>query len=183
MKSKAARYLLIAIVSLLVAFVSTLVAGAVNSWSSTSAPPPPTPGHPPVSVSDTAPRGNPVTNRGEAIRRALSLDSKWTIREQPLTEERITANLDMVIVEPYATRQEAADAYWGDGFNDPEIASEPVWVVIIKGKASVKAVGGLGAQEFVEADGVTYVISQKTGLLLRVSTGIPQKRSDDHHKD
>ena len=53
----------------------------------------------------------------------------------------------------------------------------------MKGKVSVRAVGGLGAQEWVEADGVTYVISQKTGLLLRVSTGIRQKLSDDRRKD
>jgi hypothetical protein len=80
----------------------------------------------------------------------------------------------MVVVEPYATRQEAADTYWGDGFGDPEIASESVWVVAIKGEVSVMMIG----QGFVEADGVTYVISQKDGKLLRVVTGIPRKRND-----
>jgi hypothetical protein len=85
----------------------------------------------------------------------------------------------MIVIESYTTRQEASDVYWGDRFGDPEIASEPVWVVTIKGKVSVEVIGGLpSTQDYVEADGVTYVISQADGKLLRVVAGIPQKRSE-----
>jgi hypothetical protein len=75
----------------------------------------------------------------------------------------------MIIVERYATRQEAADVYGGGGFGDPEVASEPVWVVRIKGKVCLRTPGGLGSVKVkgcVEGDGITYVISQKTGYLL-----------------
>jgi hypothetical protein len=183
-KLKIVHYLFIVIISLLVALVSTLIVSAVSPWGPISVPLPPTPGPPPPSVSDTeTDGGDSITNREQAIQRALFIDSKWAIREQSLTEEKVAANPDMVVVESYATRQEAVDAYWGGGFDDPELASEPVWVVIIKGKVSLQTVGGMGAQESVEADEVIYVISQKTGLLLRVSTDIPQKQSDDQRKD
>jgi len=83
----------------------------------------------------------------------------------------------MIVVESYATRQEASDVYWGDKFADPKIASEPVWVVIIKGRVSVRTIRGMGTMpEFVEADGVTYSFSQIDGKVLRVVTGIAKKR-------
>lgn len=171
------RSALVISASLLAILAAAVVVGAASPWTLEHQRPPlpPTPGPPPTPVQDVGTtRGEAVINRDEAIQRALFLDSQGTIRERPLTKETIAANPEMVVVEPYATRQEAADTYWGDGFGDPEIASESVWVVAIKGEVSVMMIG----QGFVEADGVTYVISQKDGKLLRVVTGIPRKRND-----
>jgi hypothetical protein len=178
---KAAGYFPIIGILVLVTLAATAVAVATTPWGPGSgAPtpvPPPTPGPEPTLVPDLVSRGAPVTTRDEAIRRALYIDPLGTVREQPLTEEAIAANPDMVVVEFYATRQEASDVYWGDRFADPKAASEPMWVVIIKGKVLVRVVGGLGTMpEFVEADGVTYGISALDGKVLRVVAGIAKKR-------
>lgn len=182
MKTKAAGYFpIIGILMLVIILAATAVAVATPPWgwwSGAPTPvPPPTPGPEPTVAPSLASGGVPVTNRDEAIHRALYYDSLWTIREEPLTEETVAANPDRIVVESYATRQEASDVYWGDEFADPEIASEPIWVVIIKGKVFVRVVGGLGTMpEFVEADGVTYGISALDGKLLRVVAGIAKKR-------
>lgn len=178
---KTARYFSAIGVLLLVTLTVTAVTVATSPWGplSGSPPSPPTPGPPPTPEPDTASRGNPITSREGAVRQALYYDSLWAIRKALLTEETIAANPDMIIVEPYATRQEASDVYWGDGFPNPKIALEPVWVVIIKGKVSVRIVGGLGTMpEFVEADGVTYEFSQVDGKLLRVVAAIARKRTE-----
>jgi hypothetical protein len=101
------------------------------------------------------------------------------VREQPLTEAFIATHPDMVVVERYATRQEASDVYWGHVFPDPEVASEPVWVVTIKGKVSARTIGGLGTlPDIIETDGMTYVFSQLDGQVLGITFGIAQKRTE-----
>ena len=182
MKSKNVRYSFIITVSVLLTLATTIIVAGAGHWSpwSQTPPLPPTPGPPPTSAPYKPEGGEPVRNREEAIQHVLLIDSDWAAREQPLTKEMLAANPDMIIVEQYATRQEAADRYFGDGFGDPAIASEPVWVVRIKGKACLMTVGGgYGFEEAgcVESDGVTYVISQKTGYLLGMSTSA-QTRSE-----
>jgi hypothetical protein len=116
-----------------------------------------------------------VRTREEAIQRALLIESGMAVREQPLTEEVLAANPDMVIVERYATRQEAADVCGFGTWIEPEVMSEPVWVVRIKGKACLRMPGGIpdeGSEQqgCDETDGVTYVISQQTGYLLAMGS-------------
>lgn len=189
MKSKAMRYSFVIAVSALLALATTIIVTGAGRWSPSSQAPsfpsPPTPGPPPTDIPYEPERGEPVRNREEAIQRVLLIDSDWAAREQPLTKEVLAANADMIIVEQYATRQEAADEYFGDGFGDPAVASEPVWVVRIKGKACLMTVGGgYGFEEAgcVETDGVTYVISQKTGYLLGMSASA-QTRSERLSQD
>jgi hypothetical protein len=177
MKPKTTRHLCLTCILLLAILVITAVVVATDSWELSGSPPlPPTPGPPPTAVPPAADRGDPVASRDEAIQRALYLDALGTVREQPLTEDTIAAHPDRITVEAYATRQEASDAYWGDAFGDAVLASEPVWMVMIEGRVAVRGVGGLGSGP-VEADGVTYVISQVDGKLLSVSTGIPSRRN------
>ena len=174
MKLKATRHLLIVTVSLLATLTIAVIVVGAGSWKPSSTPlPPPTPGPPPTSAPYKPEGGEPVRNRDEAIQRALLIESGSAVREQPLTEEVLAANPDMVIVERYATRQEASDVYGFGTWTEPGVMSEPVWVVRIKGKACLMTVGGgYGFEEAgcVESDGVTYVISQKTGYLLAMST-------------
>lgn len=164
MKSKAVGYWVIIAVSVLLTLATAIIVAGAGLWSPSSStpPPPPTPGPFPTRLPYKPEGGEPIRNREEAIQRALLIDSELAIREQPLTP-------DMIIVERYATRQEASDVYFGDRFGDPEVASEPVWVVRIKGKVCLRTPGGLGmvsSKGCLEGDGVTYVISQKTGYLL-----------------
>jgi hypothetical protein len=138
----------------------------------TTPPPPPTPGPEPTLVPDTS-VAHPVSNSVEAIKSVLAADKFWATREQLLTEEKIAATPDMVIVEQYATRGAAAEVYNGGHSPDPAVESEPVWVITIKGKVHVRAIGFIGAMRGgrIETDEVTYIISQKTGKLLEVITG------------
>lgn len=174
MGSKSMSRVAIIIVVVLIALVPTVSStfGELAFAPSLSAtpPPPPTPGPEPTLVPDDS-QGVPVTTVSEALQLVLSLDSRSTIREQPLTVDVITANPDIVTVEQYTTRQEAAKIYGFGMSPDPEIQSEPVWVIIIKGKVIVNLIG-----RSVETDGVTYVISQKTGRLLVIGAGVIQKR-------
>ena len=182
MKSRAVRYSFVIAVSLLLALAATIVvAGAGRRSPSSQAPtlpPPPTPGPPLTDApyEPYEPGGEPVRNRDEAIQRALLIESGMAVREQPLTEEVLAANPDMVIIERYATRQEASDVYGLGTWTEPEVMSEPVWVVRIKGKVCLRMPGALTFEEASdgkvceEGDGVTYVISQKTGYLLAMGT-------------
>jgi hypothetical protein len=185
MKSQAIRYSLIIAVSLLLTLAAMIVVAGASRWSPPSPipPPPPTPGPPPTAAPYKPEGGEPVRNRDEAIQRALLIESSMAVREQPLTEEVLAANPDMVIVERYATRQEAADVYGFGTWIETEVMSEPVWVVRIKGKVCLRIPGvvtfeeGSDGKVCEEGDGVTYVISQKTGYLLAMSTSA-QTRSE-----
>jgi hypothetical protein len=173
MKSKAVRYWFIIIVSVLLTLATAIIVAGAGHWSPSSQTPPapPTPGPPPTSAPYKPEGGEPVGNRDEAIQRALLIDSRGAVREQPLTP-------DMVIVERYATRQEAADVYGFGTWTEPGVMSEPVWVARIKGKVCLSIAGGLGSgKKCVESDGVTYIISQKTGYLLAIS-GSAETRSE-----
>lgn len=179
LKSKSAFVLLT--VSLLVIVVAVINnVDAISPSSEKAVPPPPTPGPPPTLAPYEPVGGKPIDNEKDAIRQALLIDSDWATRDQPLTEEYLTANPDKIIVEFYSTRQEAEAVYFGGGSPIREIASEPVWVVRIKGNVHVQVVGGPrrgGGEESEIADGVTYIISQKTGELLGIS-GSAQTRSE-----
>lgn len=169
----------------LIALTIATNAGADTPWSQSGEPPPPTPGPPPTSVPYEPKGGQPVLTEDEAIQRALAIDSDWTVRAEPLTDQLISATPDMIIVESYSTMQEAEGKYLGSGSGVPEIAAEPVWVVRIKGKALWQPVGGgfargLNSEEqlYEEADGATYIFSQATGFLLAFSpSDLPREES------
>ncbi len=179
LKSKSAFVLLI--VSLLVIAVAVISnADAISPSSEKAVPAPPTPGLPPTLAPHKPMGGKPIENEEDAIRQALLIDSSWAVRDQPLTEEYLTANPDKIIVEFYSTRQEAEAVYFGGGSPIQDIASEPVWVVRIKGDVHVQDIGNPrrgGAEGSEIADGVTYIISQKTGDILGIS-GSAQTRSE-----
>jgi hypothetical protein len=155
---------LVLVATMVVMLISSNISTATAQLRITPAPTP-TPGVEVSPMAYAAEGGKPVLNREEALQRAMFLDSHWAGRALTLTKDLIAANPDLVIVEQYTTRQEAADVYKQGAFVDPSIASEPVWVIKIKGKISVNFPGTRGEQE---ADSVTYVISQKTGLLLEI---------------
>jgi hypothetical protein len=181
MKLKAKSGFILFILSLLVATVIVISnVDAISPANEKMLPLPPTPGPSPT-LAPYKPEGSePIKNEQDVIRQILLIDSDWATRARPLTEEYITANPDKVIVEFYSTRQEAEAVYLGGGSPIQDIASEPVWVVRIKGDVLVQVVGGLrrdGKEESVNADGVTYIISQETGDLLAIS-GSAQTRSE-----
>jgi hypothetical protein len=173
---------LLLFLSLIISVALISNANATRSSSEKALPPPPTPG--PVPTRETyAPEGGaPINTEAEAVQQALLIDAAWAVRERLLTEEDLAASSDKVIAEFYPTRQEAEAIYLGGGSPIPEIASEPVWVIRIKGEVQVQDIGGLGRGRGVRetdatADGVTYIISQATGDLLAISESA-QTRSE-----
>ncbi len=172
---KPKNILVLLLLCLLLFFIISLAnnqAGAVTASSEEVAPLPPTPGSPPTSE-PYKPEGREfVDNADEAIRLALLVDSDWAIREKPLTADMVTAN-DNVTVEYYPSRQEAEAVYLGGGSPLEDVASEPVWVVRIRGDVLVRVVGGPRRDgtdpEPTPANGVTYIILQQTGELAAVS--------------
>lgn len=155
-------------------------ASAVDPANQKAAPSPPTRGPEPTLEPYRTMGGEPIEDEIGAIHQALIIDSDWAFRDQTLTEEYLMANPDKVIVEYYPTRQEAEAIYLGGGSPIEDIASEPVWVVRFKGDTFIRVVGGGrrgGREESINANGVTYIISQKTGDLLAIS-GSAQTRSE-----
>lgn len=176
MNSKTMRFLLVIVVAVLATLTTAIVAASASSWSLPweAAPPPPTPtSFPPPPTPTPAKVGTPViTSRDQAIEQALLCDSYVAIRERPLTKEMIAANPDMIMAEPYASQQEAFDVYRMGGVPDK---GPPVWVVIVKGKVSVRLLGLSATKDPKESNGVTYFISQVDGALVGIRTGIAQK--------
>ena len=134
-------------------------------------PDPPTPGPEPTSLPESLEGAIPVTNEIEALERAITLDSEWATRATPLTVEALLANPDSYIVEQYSTWQEASDLYGFGTLAESPTATEPVWVVILKGDVIVHTMGGSQ-----DTDGITLIIAQNTGYLLSMATGVLQKR-------
>jgi hypothetical protein len=134
-------------------------------------PPPPTPGPEPKLLPHTVENPVPITTQDEAIKLALLADSQYPVRNEPVTASLLSSNPNRVIVEQFATRQEASNKYGQAGYPDPQIASEPVWTVTIIGKATVPVAHGLdGTLRTVEVNRITYIFSQRTGELLGTRT-------------
>lgn len=172
-KTKVLYLVVVVVFFAVVGLAITMGAGAATPAlqpSDVSLPLTPTSGPPPTEIPYQAEGGSPIKNEEEALQRALAIDAKWAKRERPLTEV-VADNPDAIIIEQYATRAEAEMIYFGSTSPISEIAAEPVWVVRISGQVSVMSVGGLGVGDrYQENDGVTYVISQKTGFLLGISS-------------
>lgn len=111
-----------------------------------------------------------------ALELALEIDNDWTSREPPLSRAILAAEPGRLVVEHYATRRDAEDIYLGGASGSADSDSGPVWVVRIEGQVLVRVIGGIGRLQadgsgwsgFEEADGVTYIISQRTGQLLSI---------------
>ncbi len=134
-------------------------------------PPLPTPGPEPTSLPESFEGAIPVTNEIEALERAIALDSAWATRAKPLAVEELLAKPDSYVVEKYSTWQEASDDYGFGTLQESPSASEPVWVVVLKGDVTVHTMGGSQ-----DTDGITLIIAQNTGYLLSMASTAIQKR-------
>lgn len=157
--------------SLVVVFV---VSYALASDPADEPPPlPPTPGPEPTSIPESMEGAVPITTREEALKQAISLDQAWTIRDTPLTLDALLKDDTSVVVEKYSTRQEAANLYGFGTLTDKNRASEPVWVVVIKGDVTVNTTKGPR-----ETNGITFIISQETGYMLSMGAAAISKQEE-----
>jgi hypothetical protein len=103
----------------------------------------------------------PISNAEQALAQALYFDSIFA---------RHPKSVDGTDIEsPYLTsRQTYADSRkTGEVFNDPKDAAQQVWVVTVKGEASLSLPGTFADQVYYD---VTYIISAETGEIAGVVT-------------
>lgn len=165
--------LIMAMIIVVASFLISTTLGFTSAQDDAAmAPATPSPGPEPTSIPDSNEGAYPVTTVEDAIDRAIFLDAAWTERDEPLTREILADNPEKIVVEKYETWQQASDLYGLGVITDKERASEPVWVVVIKGDVVVNTL-----HEPVESTGITFVFSQNTGFLLStINSGISKSK-------
>jgi hypothetical protein len=68
------------------------------------------------------------------------------------------------------TVQWYSDRSYDNSSNPPDVETGPVWVVTIRGDVQVIMIG-IGVDSRRVSESVTYIIAQKTGMLLGMGTG------------
>jgi hypothetical protein len=136
--------------------------------------PTPAPSPPQTTWEFTAPLAEPLLTEEQALDRARQIDAR--VWDHPWSIDRPNAEQGRITVEPFNSRtEESAQAGRGEGF-PPEVDADAghVWRIAIKGRVKLSLLG-LGANPAgTWYDGVTYVISQRTGGLLEVISGTPE---------
>jgi hypothetical protein len=123
-------------------------------------------------ASTSPPLAQPLESEEQVIEQVLYYDSVWATWETPWSIETVLSDPQRLTIERYESRsaEGAASAY--PEWYSPEIEADAglVWAVTIKGHVQVAVIGGEAGMTY---DGVTYVISSRTGNLLGIRTGLP----------
>lgn len=131
--------------------------------------PPPTPGSPvPITPKPIPTLAEPLTEEG-ALKKALDVDSRtarW--RAKPWSLDTLRLEPGRVTVEWYSDRS------YDNPSNPPDPETGPVWVVTIRGDVQLFLIGR-GVDSRMIHESVTYILAQKTGLLLGMRAGPPAK--------
>jgi hypothetical protein len=162
-----------------------LVAGGWNAVHSESLQtgiptpaPTPTPGEPVLEwPTPSSPLFGPILTAAQALTMARTYDVFWSVWDKPWNEDTLESEPGRITIESFPSRTaESTDAGRNEGFA-PEIDAEAgaVWRITIKGGVMVNVISRQNGARNTQYDGVTYVISQKTGSLLAVITGEPKR--------
>ncbi len=121
------------------------------------------------------PLPKPLETPEEALQQLAVHDAHWAEWEEPWSVATLTAAPDRIIIESFASRTEESRAMGFDEGFDPSIEADAgsVWSIIIKGNARLSVIGMVDGP--IAVDGVHYVISARTGDLLAIRSGIPEK--------
>jgi hypothetical protein len=124
-----------------------------------------------------SPLDKPLTTKEQAIARALQVDATRAVWDQPWSSATLNTQVGRVTIELFKSRtEESAQAGRNEAFA-PELDANagPVWRITIRGNVKLRMLGGLSANATDALyDGVTYIISQRTGELLEVVSGQPK---------
>ncbi len=165
---KALRYLFIIVSVTLIVVSIGVSAFAQSSPVPTAKPvpptpaPSPTPGPAPTDAPYALEMVIPITDRQIAIQLALKIDNTHAVRDQPLTQEMIAANPDMITADRFKTQAET------DFGVVTAIANEPVWVVTIRAKGTF-SLPCMACRGPIEADSVSYELLEQTGQMMGIS--------------
>jgi hypothetical protein len=142
------------------------------------APPPPAPtpvrGGLQPNESLANPLDSPLATKQEVLVRALQIDATRAVWDQPWYTKMLDDGSGRVTVELYTSRSQESRAAGRNEEFAPELDANAgsVWRVTINGTVRLAMLEGLSAASTEASyDGVTYVISQRTGELLEVISG------------
>jgi len=128
-----------------------------------------TPGAPPPNPT-SIPLAHPLTTKEQALARAVEVDAQTAVWDAPWSADTLTSDPGRISLEAFKSRTEESAAAGSKEWYAPEIEADAgqVWRITIKGNVHVHMPGM--NQDFNNEmyGGVVYVISQRTGQLLRV---------------
>jgi hypothetical protein len=133
--------------------------------------PTPTPGMPVFSWGPTTvPLAEPLVTEEQALKRVLLIDASIAVWDSPWSLDSRKLEPNRITLEAFPSRTAETG---GKGGFAPELDADAgaVWRITIRGSVCLQLLGRVGPT--VKYDGVTYVISQRHGGLLSVSSGEP----------
>jgi hypothetical protein len=163
------------LIALLALSIRTVSADLFNKYQATPAP---TATLGAEILSPTAiPLDQPLTTQEQALAQALIIDANMATWDRPWTLATMITEPDRISIKAFKSRTEESAA---SGYNEwfaPEVElnAGAVWRIAITGSVQLRLLGPNPELTNKAYDGVTYVISQRTGQLLSVSAGLPKK--------
>ena len=133
--------------------------------------PTPTPGMPVFSWGPTTvPLAEPLVTEEQALQQTLLIDASVAVWDSPWSLDTRKSEPNRITLEAFPSRTAETG---GKGGFAPELDADAgaVWRITIRGSVCLQIIGTRGPT--VKYDGVTYVISQRHGGLLSVSSGKP----------
>ncbi len=179
---KPRHYLLLASLMILAAFVVAFLASNSQNVIAANRPIPPTPAPtatpgPPPPNPTTVPLAQPLATQEQALEQLSLYDSQMAVWAEPWSKYTLRSQPDRITIKAYPSRAaESAASGWNEWFA-PEIEADAgsVWAITIKGKAQVTGIPASVGEAYVTyPNGVTYVISQRTGRLLTIRPVQPE---------
>jgi hypothetical protein len=173
-----ALYLGIALVGILGMLIAShsIASSQPFAFPQPTSAPSPTPGNALPEQFATSVVYKPVETAAAAVEMALYDDAQRSVWKDAWSAETLKTDPGRIQVEEFASRgAESADAGRNEEYSaEIEADAGGVWRVTIKGEVQVAMIG-MGVDPNARYDGVTYVISKRTGNLLAVITGAPLK--------
>jgi hypothetical protein len=126
----------------------------------------------PAPAGTTPPLAQPLVTQAQALEQALRVDAIWSVWDHPWSKDTLQLEPGRITLKAFPSQTaESAEAGRNEWFA-PDIDADggAVWRVTIKGRVHVDMLSMRvrSIEDAAKYDGVTYVISQRTGNLLAV---------------
>lgn len=135
-----------------------------------------TPGNPPPNPT-SVPLAQPLVTQEQALEQALHYDAILSAWSRPWSKDTLALEPDRITIQLYPNRTAESLASGEHAWFSPDVEADAgaVWAITIKGDVNVAVISPRQGDPIMIYDGVTYVISQRTGNLLTIRTGLPKK--------
>lgn len=134
-----------------------------------------TPGKPPLSPT-SIPLAKPLETEEQALELALYYDATWSVWSQPWSKDTLNSEPGRITIKAYPNRTAESAATGSNEWFASELEADAgaVWSITISGDVHVAVISPWAGSSNIVYDGVTYVISKRTGNLLEIRTGPPK---------